>query len=120
MQDHEAVDSYYQAWTELGGDLGKVPLADDFLFVSPVATLQGREQVQAMAAQFGPAAVDFRVREQFIAPGAVTTIVEWELPGVEGTTSAAELLTVRDGVIHKAELFYDPHMVIEFSTAANK
>ncbi|QIS20708.1 nuclear transport factor 2 family protein [Nocardia terpenica] len=121
MPNREAVDSYYEAWTELNGDLSKVPLADDFVFVSPVATLRGRDQVQAMAAQFGPVALDFRVRDQFFGDGdTVLSVVEWELPGIEGTTTAAEILTLTDGVIDKAELFYDPRLVLEFSAAANK
>ncbi|GAU71614.1 hypothetical protein SSP35_57_00020 [Streptomyces sp. NBRC 110611] len=121
MVNREAVDSYYEGWATLRGDLSRVPLADDVEFISPAAALRGRDQVQTMAAQFGPVAIDFRVRDQFFTnDDTVVSVVEWELPGVEGTTTAAEILTLTDGVIAKAEQFYDPRLVLEFGAAANE
>lgn len=114
MLDLSTAIKYYQAWTERKGDMSGVPLSSDFTFVGPMGTFEGLDEFNAMASLFGPAAANFRVREQFASATAICSIVQWELPGTEGTTTAAEILTIRDGAITRAELLYDPELVKKF------
>jgi ketosteroid isomerase-like protein len=107
MTTMDAVQRYYDAWINLDGDMSDVPLADDFVFVGPVGSFDSAADFRAMAAQFGPIAQDFSVRHQFTDGDLVCSIVRWNLPQVSGTTDAAELLTVEDGVLVRAEVIYD-------------
>ncbi|MGH3754581.1 MAG: nuclear transport factor 2 family protein [Pseudonocardiaceae bacterium] len=107
MDTKEAVDRYYEAWTSHAGDMSGVPLADDFVFVGPVSFFDSAAGFRAMADQFGPLAQDFRVRRQFFDGDLVCSIVEWEMPPIPGTTTAADLLEVRDGVLVRSEVIFD-------------
>ncbi|WP_054813903.1 nuclear transport factor 2 family protein [Nocardia arizonensis] len=118
MSNREAVDLYYRAWTSSNGNLADVPLSEDFVFTGPVGTFHGRAEVQVMAQQFGPVAQNFRVLRQYAAGDTVISVVAWELPGTEGSTEAAEILTIDNGVITRADLFYDPRLVLEFTASA--
>lgn len=102
----EVVDRYYEAWTKKAGDMSSVPLADDFAFIGPVGSFDTADGFRAMAAQFGPIAQNFRVRRQFADGATVCSIVEWEIPPIP-TTTAAELLEIRDDVLVRAEVIYD-------------
>lgn len=53
MTAHEAVARYYEAWQKKHGDLGDVPLADDFEFTGPVASFDSAESYRAMAREAG-------------------------------------------------------------------
>jgi hypothetical protein len=45
-------------------------------------------------------------------------VVDWEMAGVEGVLTAAEVLEVRDGVIVRGELIYDAEELREAMRAA--
>lgn len=107
MDTKEVVDRYYEAWISRDGDMSDVPLADDFVFVGPVSFFDSAAGFRAMADQFGPLARDFRVRRQFFDGDLVCSIVEWEMPPMTGTTTAADLLEVRDGVLVRSEVIFD-------------
>lgn len=107
MNTREVVDRYYEAWISRKGDMSDVPLADDFVFVGPVSSFDLAAGFRAMAGQFGPMAQDFRVRVQFADGDLACSIISWEMPMISGTTTAAELLEVRDGVLVRAEVIYD-------------
>jgi len=104
----ETVALYYDAWQKERGDLGAVPLAEDFEFIGPVASFDTAEGYRAMAAEAGPAVTSFVVRRQFVDRGTVCSIIDWEMamPGI-GRMTSAELLEVEDGVIVRGELIYD-------------
>lgn len=104
----ETVALYYDAWQNKRGDLGAVPLADDFRFVGPVASFDSAEGYRAMAREAGQAVTSFEVRRQFVDGNEVCSIIDWQMaiPGT-GPMSAAELLEVKDGVIVRGELIYD-------------
>jgi SnoaL-like domain len=107
LNTKEIVDRYYDAWISRNGDMSDVPLVDDFIFIGPVGTFDSAVGFRAMADQFGPAAQDFRVRLQFSEGDLVCSIVEWKMPSMTGTITAAELLEVRDGALVRAEVIYD-------------
>jgi hypothetical protein len=108
MSIEAIVDSYYDAWKNKGGDLGEVPLADDFTFTGPVASFEDAAGYRAMAADAGKAVTSFEVRRRFVDGNTVCSIIDWEMaiPGV-GRMTSAELLEVEDGKIVRGELIYD-------------
>lgn len=107
MDTREIVRRYYDAWISRNGDMSKVPLADDFVFIGPVSSFNSADDFRAMADQFGPLAQDFRVRHQFSDGDVVCSIVEWKMPSMTAAMTAAELLEIRDGVLVRAEVIYD-------------
>jgi ketosteroid isomerase-like protein len=104
----ETVALYYDAWQNKKGDLGDVPLADDFEFTGPVASFDNAAGYRAMAAEAGHAVTSFEVRRQFVDGNTVCSIIDWEMaiPDV-GRMTSAELLEVADGQILRGELIYD-------------
>ncbi|HEY1238741.1 MAG TPA: nuclear transport factor 2 family protein [Solirubrobacterales bacterium] len=108
MNVEEIVDSYYDAWRNKEGDLGDVPLADDFTFRGPVASFEDAAGYRQMAAEAGKTVTRFEVRRQFIDGDTVCSIIDWEMaiPGT-GRMTSAELLQVKDGKLVRGELIYD-------------
>ena len=108
MSAEEIVHSYYDAWKNKGGDLGDVPLADDFTFTGPVASFEDAAGYRAMAAEAGKAVTSFEVRRQFVDGNTVCSIIDWEMaiPGT-GRMTSAELLEVVNGELVRGELIYD-------------
>ena len=120
MTAQETVTRYYDAWQTKHGDLGDVPLADDFQFTGPVASFDSAEGYRAMAREAGQALTSFEVRRQFVAGDTVCSIIDWEMaiPGV-GPMTSAELLEVKDGQIVRGELIYDAEELRRATAAAN-
>ena len=108
MTAQEIVARYYDAWQTKAGDLGDVPLADDFQFTGPVASFDSAEGFRGMAREAGQAVTSFNVRRQFVDGNTVCSIIDWEMaiPGV-GQMTSAELLEVENGIIVRGELIYD-------------
>jgi SnoaL-like domain len=108
MGAEQAVARYYEAWRDRRGDMSRVPLAEDFRFLGPVASFETAEGFREMARQAGQAVTSFEVRRQFVDGNTVCSIVDWEMamPGL-GRMTAAELLEVQDGMIVRGELIYD-------------
>jgi SnoaL-like domain len=108
MSPQQAVARYYDAWRTRRGDMTRVPLADDFRFLGPVASFETADGFREMARRAGQAVTSFEVRRQFVDGNTVCSIVDWEMamPGL-GRMTAAELLEVEDGVIVRGELIYD-------------
>ena len=100
-------NTYYDAWRLRAGDMSEVPLADDLVFIGPVASFEDAQGFRAMAAQAGAAVRSFAVRHQFAAGDLVCSVIDWEMDPVPGMMTSAEVLTVRDGRIVRGELIYD-------------
>lgn len=60
----ETVALYYDAWRNKRGDFSEVPLADDFEFTGPVASVDSAEGYRAMARGAGQAVTSFEVRRR--------------------------------------------------------
>jgi hypothetical protein len=103
----EIVNAYYDAWMTKRGDLGDVPLADDFKFTGPVASFDDAAGYRAMARQAGEAVTSFSVREQFVNGNKVCSIVDWEMALPVPPMTAAEILEVDGDRIVRGELIYD-------------
>ena len=108
MTPLDAAELYYDAWQTKKGDMGSVPLAENFEFIGPVASFDNADGYRAMAREAGQAVTSFQVRRQFVDGNTVCSIIDWEMaiPGL-GRMTSAELLEVADGVIVRGELIYD-------------
>ena len=108
MTTEQTIALYYDAWRTHRGDMSRVPLAEDFKFIGPVASFDSAEGYREMARQAGQAVTSFEVRRQFVDGNTVCSIIDWEMamPGL-GRMTSAEVLEVRDGVIVRGELIYD-------------
>ena len=108
MTAQQTVAAYYDAWQNKHGDLGGVPLADDFQFIGPVASFDSAEGYRAMAREAGQAVTSFEVRRQFVNGNEVCSIIDWEMSIPRtGRMTSAELLEVENGRIVRGELIYD-------------
>jgi hypothetical protein len=108
MTTAQTIALYYDAWRTAKGDMSRVPLAEDFSFIGPVASFDSAEGYREMARQAGQAVTSFEVRRQFVDGNTVCSIIDWEMamPGV-GRMTSAEILELQDGVIVRGELIYD-------------
>jgi hypothetical protein len=107
MTVREIVDLYYEGWTTKRGDLSAVPLADNFLFQSPVARIEGADAYRAMALEAGQAITRFDVRHKFIDGDLACVILDWQMVPLTASLAAAELLSIEAGGIVRSELIYD-------------
>ena len=107
MDPRAIANRYYDAWINRHGDMSAVPLAEDMVFLGPVASFDSAEGYRAMARQAGAAVTSFRVRHQFTDGNLVCSVVDWTMAPVQGTLTAAEVLEIRDGRIIRGELIYD-------------
>jgi len=108
MTAQQAIALYYDAWRNRRGDFSDVPLAEDFRFIGPVASVDSAAGYREMAGQAGQAITSFEIRRQFVDGNTACSIIDWEMamPGL-GPMTSAELLEVEDGVIVHGELIYD-------------
>jgi ketosteroid isomerase-like protein len=107
MDPRAIANQYYDAWINRHGDMSEVPLAEDMVFLGPVASFDSAAGYRAMARQAGAAVTSFRVRHQFTEGNLVCSVVDWTMAPVQGTLTAAEVLEIRDGRIVRGELIYD-------------
>jgi hypothetical protein len=75
MTAEQAVAQYYDAWRTRRGDMGGVPLAEDFRFVGPVASFETADGFREMARQAGQVVTSFEVRRQFVDGNTVGTLL---------------------------------------------
>ena len=107
MSTTDPVDRYYDAWKHRQGDMTEVPLDDHFRFTGPIASFDSATGFREMAARAGPMVRSFRVRHQFRDGDLVVSIIDWEMAGVAGTLTSAELLEVEAERLVRGELIYD-------------
>jgi len=121
MTAEQTVALYHDAWRDRRGDMSGVPLADDFVFIGPVASFETAEAYGEMARQAGQTITSFAVRRQFVDRNMVCSIIDWEMamPGV-GRMTSAELLEVENGVIVRGELIYDAQALRHAMAAAGE
>lgn len=107
MTTTDPIERYYDAWAHRQGDMTGVPFDDHFSFTGPIASFDTAAGYREMAAQAGPMVRSFRVRHQFRDGNLVVSIIDWEMAGVPGTLTAAELLEVGADRLVRGELIYD-------------
>jgi SnoaL-like domain len=107
MDTREIVTLYYEGWTAKRGDLSDVPLADAFVFKSPVAHIEGADAYRQVAREAGNAITKFELRYLFVDGPMACAILDWQMAPLSGPLAAAEILEVGDGWLVRSELIYD-------------
>jgi hypothetical protein len=107
MSTREIVNLYYEGWTTRRGDLSEVPLADAFVFHSPVAHIEGADAYRHMAREAGNAITKFDIRYLFVDGPMACAVLDWQMAPLSAPLAAAEILEVVDGRLVRSELIYD-------------
>jgi SnoaL-like domain len=108
MSALDVVNLYYEACND-GGDLRRVPLADDVTFKGPLASVQGAANLRAHTSERGE--MRCSIREQFVNGERVCSIVDWTMTWPVSSLTTTEILEVRDGEIVSGEVIFDPERI---------
>jgi hypothetical protein len=107
MDIHEIVDQYCQAWISKNGDLSTVPLADDYVFQSPVTHIEGADAYREAALEAGRVITKFDVRHFFVDEPLACGIIDWQMAPMPAPLAAAVVLEIRDGRLVRTEVIFD-------------
>lgn len=99
--------SYYTALGEKNIDKVKTCLHPDVVFSDPQEKVIGREAVLKAAEGFSRIFKSLTIRAPFGSENQAMVVYEVEIPGLSKHLQAASLLSFKDGLISKIELFYD-------------
>ena len=83
MTAQKVIALYYEGWQNKQGDLGDVPLAEDFEFRGPVASFDNAEAYRAMAREAGRAVTRSPSGDSSSTgtPSARSSTGRWRFPG---------------------------------------
>ena len=106
MTAYETVKSYHQAWTT--GDITTAMsyVADDMTCRAPGVDLTTKQDYQAFIAGFAPRSTGIGEIAEF-ADGDKVALFYYPQTAITDTAPAAELFTVRDGLITESVLIFD-------------
>ena len=76
-------------------------------FFSPLATLKGKKAVIESTSNFMKAFKSLTIRAKFGAKDQAIVVYNVDIPGISKDFPGASLLSFRDGLIVKIELFHD-------------
>ena len=79
----------------------------DVEFLSPLATSKGKEAVVKATTGFMNTFKSLSIRAKFGADDQAMIVYDVDIPGIAKDFSGASLLTFRDGLIVRIELFFD-------------
>jgi ketosteroid isomerase-like protein len=114
MTDTKAVAvAYYTALGEKNMEAVKKCLHPDIQFTDPKETVTGREEVLKAAKGFSSIFKALTIRAKFASEDQAMIVYEVEIPGLPKKLHAASLLSFKDGLISRIELFYDTHCLME-------
>jgi ketosteroid isomerase-like protein len=106
-QNVTTAEAYYKAWSEKDIARMRSYLHPEVQFLSPVAQLSGREAVLEAAARPLPILQGIDMRARFGAADQVMLAFDLRLAEPIGVVRSAVLMTFKDGLIARNELFFD-------------
>lgn len=106
-------EEYYKLIGQKNAEGFKKLLHPDVEFSSPVATLNGKEAVIESTSNFMNVIKSFKIRAKFGEQDQAMIVYNVDIPGVVKEFPSASLLTFRDQLIVKIELFFDGSPFIE-------
>src|SRR5689334_11973461 len=99
--------AYYTALGEKNIEAVKAYLHPDIQFTDPQEKIIGREAVLKAAKGFTSVFKALTIRAKLRSEDQVMIVYDVEIPGLAKKLHAASLLSFREGLISKIELFYD-------------
>jgi hypothetical protein len=100
-------EEYYQQVAQKNPESIKKYLHPEVEFYGPLATLKGKEAVLEATRNFMNAFTSLTIRTKFCAGDQAMIVYNSDIPGIAKDFPGASLLTFREGLIVKIELFYD-------------
>jgi hypothetical protein len=79
----------------------------DVQFIGPLAKMTGKETVVEATKRFSTLFKTLKIRAKFSSGDQAVVIYDLECPAPVGIFSTASLMTFKEGLISKIELFYD-------------
>lgn len=108
-------EEYYKLIGEKNVEGIKKYLDHDVEFYSPLATLKGKEAVIGATANFMNAIESLKIRASFASGDQAMIVYDVDFPGMASNFPGASLLTFRNNLIVRIELFHDAsHFKKEF------
>ena len=106
-------EEYYKLVGEKDAEGVKKHLHPDVEFYGPLATLKGKESVVEATGNFMKAFKSLTIRAKFGAGDQAMVVYDVDIPGIAKDFPGASLLSFREGLIVRIELFYDGSRVVE-------
>lgn len=103
----ERAEEYYTLVGEKNLEGIKKYLDDDVEFYGPLATLKGKKAIIEANSNFMKMFHSLKIRSKFSSGNQAMIVYDVDVPGIAKNFPGASLLTFRDGLIVKIELFYD-------------
>ncbi len=102
-----AAEAYLKAWD--GKDLAGISkyLHPEVHFIGPMAEVTGKEPVLASSKRMFPLMQNLKVRSVFASGDQVMAAYDFVCAEPVGNCRTAELMTFKDGLISRIELFFD-------------
>lgn len=100
-------EDYYKLIGEKNVEGIKKYLDPEVELISPLATLKGREAVAGSTGNFMKAFKTLKIRAKFGSGTQEMIVYDVNFPGVESNFPGASLLTFRNDLIVRIELFHD-------------
>lgn len=108
-------EEYYKMIGEKNVEGIKKYLDSDVEFYSPLANLKGKEAVVGATGNFMKAFKSLKIRAKFGSEDQAIIVYDVDIPGVANNFPGASLLTFRNNLIVRVELFHDAsHFAKEF------
>jgi len=107
--------AFYTAMAEKNVNAMEKYLAPDVHLITPLATVQGKAAYLAAVTNFTAFFKTLTIREAFGEEDKTLVVYDLECPAPVGKSPGAALITFRDGLIIKNELFHNtsPYRKIE-------
>lgn len=108
-------EEYYKLIGEKNVEGLKKYLDAEVEFISPLATLKGKEAVAEATGNFMKAFKTLKIRAKFGSRDQAIIVYDVDMPGVANNFPGTSLLTFRNNLIVRIELFHDAsHFAKEF------
>lgn len=107
MQNIKELATQYYSRIAHKDESFKELLDEDVLFISPMATLNGKKKAAAATCNFISAIKSLRIHTTFAGQDEAMVVYEVDMPGISSEFPGASWLKFKDGKIVRIQLFYD-------------
>lgn len=101
-------EAYYKAWGEKNVEKMEQYLHQDVQLIGPIANLKGKAMVVEALKRGGPHTVN--IRAKFGSGNQTMLALDMSFLDPIGNLRSAVLMTFKEGLIAKIELFFDPRI----------